>query len=329
MRFLVTGAAGFVGFHLCDRLLLDGHSVVGVDNFLTGRRDNVTQLLGRPGSAFIQHDVVEPFPFHEDLDGVFHLASLASPADFDDLAFEIIDANVLGTRQLLDLAERKNARFLFAGTSECYGDPDRDEQDEDYWGNVNPTGLRSPYDEAKRIGETITAAYHRLRGVDTRIVRIFNTYGPRMRLSDGRVIPNFITQAMNHEPITIYGDGLQTRSLCYVDDLVEGMIRVMLSPHVQPINLGTPNAISVRGLAEIIKAIIRSRSPIVHRAALTDDPRRRCPVIRRAETLIGWRPVVSLHDGLTRTIEDFRARCERNSADGLGDARAHARATKI
>ena len=306
MRLLVTGAAGFLGSHLVDRLLAEGHDVVGMDNFITGSRQNLAHLAGEPRFQFIEHDVSRYIEVEGALDGVLHFASPASPIDYLKLPIQTLKVGSLGTHNTLGLAKAKGARFFLASTSEVYGDPLVHPQPESYWGNVNPIGPRGVYDEAKRFAESITMAYHRYHGLDTRIVRIFNTYGPRMRPRDGRVVSNFIVQALLGEPLTIYGDGSQTRSFCYVSDLVEGLYRLFLSDRSDPTNLGNPREFTVGQLAELVKQLTGSQAPIVYEPLPTDDPRVRQPDIRIAREVLGWEPQVPLAEGLTRTIEHFR-----------------------
>jgi len=306
MRLLVTGAAGFLGSHLCDRLLALDHTVVGIDNLITGNPANLAHLDGHPGFRFVRQDVTRFIDVPAPLEGVLHFASPASPTDYLEYPIPTLKVGALGTHNALGLAKARGARFLLASTSEVYGDPLVHPQPETYWGNVNPVGPRGVYDEAKRFAEAITTAYHRYHGLDTRIVRIFNTYGPRMRPSDGRVVSNFIVQALRGEPLTVYGDGSQTRSFCYVDDLIDGIVRLFDKGTGDPTNLGNPHEFTVRQLAERVLAITGSRSPIVERPLPVDDPRVRRPDITRARALLGWEPRVPLDDGLRRTIEYFR-----------------------
>ena len=305
-RVLVTGGAGFLGSHLCENLLASGGEVICMDNLVTGRRENIAHLEDDERFTFVEHDVVAPFEVQGRLDAVLHFASPASPIDYLRLPVETLEVGSLGTSNALRLAERKGARFLLASTSETYGDPLVHPQPESYWGNVNPVGPRSVYDEAKRFAEATTMAYRRHRGVDTGIVRIFNTYGPRMRADDGRAIPTFIPQALRGEPITVAGDGRQTRSVCYVDDLVEGIIRLLLSPHPGPVNIGNPHELSVLELAETIRDLCGSESPVTFVPRPEDDPCIRRPDISLANELLDWAPSVGLTDGLNRTIEWFR-----------------------
>jgi dTDP-glucose 4,6-dehydratase len=306
VRILVTGAAGFLGSHLCDRLLRDGHQVLGMDNLLTGSLANLAHLGGNSNFAFVKHDVTNQIDVTGALDGVFHLASPASPIDYLALPIQTLKVGSLGTHKALGVAKAKRARFLLASTSEVYGDPLVHPQTEDYWGHVNPIGPRGVYDEAKRFAEAMTMAYHRHHGVDTRIVRIFNTYGPRMRALDGRVVSNFIVQALKGEPLTVYGDGSQTRSFCYVDDLIDGIVRLFERGDSDPTNVGNPDEFTVRQLAEHVLRLTGSRSTLVERPLPVDDPRQRRPDITRARTMLGWQPSVALEDGLRRTITHFK-----------------------
>jgi len=306
VRLLVTGAAGFLGSHLADRLLAEGHDVVGMDNFITGSERNLRHLAGHPRFRFVEHDVSRFIALDGPLEGVLHFASPASPIDYLKLPIQTLKVGSLGTHNSLGLAKSKGARFFLASTSEVYGDPLVHPQPESYWGNVNPIGPRGVYDEAKRFAESITMAYHRYHGLDTRIVRIFNTYGPRMRPRDGRVVSNFIVQALLGEPLTIYGDGSQTRSFCFVSDLIEGIYRLFLSDRVEPTNLGNPREFTVAQLAELVRQLTGSAAPIVFEPLPTDDPKVRQPDIRVARESLGWEPEVSLADGLTRTIAYFR-----------------------
>ena len=305
MRVLITGAAGFLGSHLCDRFLADGHSVVGLDNFVTGHRDNIAHFAREARFRFVEHDICAPTAVEGALDGVLHFASPASPVDYLELPLETLDVGSRGTRNGLELARSKGARFFMASTSEVYGDPLVHPQTEDYWGNVNPVGPRGVYDEAKRFSEALTTAYHTFHGLDTPIVRIFNTYGPRMRPRDGRVVSNFIVQAIGGEPLTVYGDGSQTRSFCYVSDEIEGIYRLFMRGDHRPTNVGNPHEFTVRQLAELVVELTGSTSPIVHEPLPTDDPKLRKPDITRARTTLGWEPVVEVREGLARTIEYF------------------------
>jgi dTDP-glucose 4,6-dehydratase len=305
-RVLITGGAGFIGSHLCERFLADGTDVICMDNFLTGSPDNIAHLFANPKFMFIQQDVTNYIYVKGPLDAILHFASPASPVDYLELPIQTLKVGSLGTHKALGLAKEKGARLLLASTSECYGDPLVHPQTEDYWGNVNPIGPRGVYDEAKRFAEAMTMAYHRTHGVATRIVRIFNTHGPRMRLRDGRVVPNFIAQALRHEPMTVYGDGSQTRSFCYVSDLVEGIVRLLHSDYSGPVNCGNPTEVTILRFAEVIRQLTGSRSEIVFRSLPEDDPKQRQPDITRARTLLGWEPKVGLEDGLRRTIDYFR-----------------------
>jgi len=313
MRILLTGAAGFLGSHLCDRFLAEGHTVVGMDNFVTGNRENLVHLVRNKDFTFIRHDVSETITVNGKLDAVLHFASPASPNPsspygYPNLPVETLKAGSLGTFNTLDLARGNQARFLFASTSEVYGDPLEHPQTETYWGHVDPVGLRSMYDEAKRFSEALIMAYFRSKGADTRIVRIFNTYGPRMRLDDGRVVPSFIQQALHNEPLTIYGDGLQTRSFCFVDDLVDGIYRLLLSDEHLPVNIGNPTETSILDFAEIINRLTGNTAGLDHHPdnRLGNDPQRRRPDISRARSLLGWEPKVDLEEGLIRTIASFK-----------------------
>jgi dTDP-glucose 4,6-dehydratase len=306
MRILVTGAAGFLGSHLCDRLLSEGHRVIGMDTYITGAPANLAHLQHQASFQFVRHDVTTFIETEGPLDGVLHFASPASPVDYLELPIQTLKVGSLGTHKALGLARAKGARFLLASTSEVYGDPLVHPQPESYWGNVNPVGPRGVYDEAKRFAEAMTMAYHRYHGLDTRVVRIFNTYGPRMRPHDGRVVSNFIIQALRGEPLTVYGDGSQTRSFCFVDDLIEGIVRLFERGDADPVNIGNPGEFTVRQLADRVLALTESRSEIVFRPLPTDDPRVRQPDISRARTLLGWEPRVPLDEGLTRTIAYFR-----------------------
>jgi dTDP-glucose 4,6-dehydratase len=306
-RALVTGAAGFIGSHLSEYLLDRGLSVIGMDNLATGQVGNIEHLTGR-NFVFVRHDVTNYVAIDGPLDFVFHFASPASPIDYLKLPIQTLKVGSLGTHNCLGLAKAKGARFLLASTSEVYGDPQVHPQREDYWGNVNPVGPRGVYDEAKRFAEAITMAYHRFHGVETRIVRIFNTYGPRMRVQDGRAIPAFMGQALRGEDVTVFGDGGQTRSLCYVSDLVDGIYRLMESATSDPVNIGNPHELTIRALAERIVALAGSPSRIVERPLPVDDPKVRQPDITRARTLLGWEPRVPLEEGLPRTLAYFRSK---------------------
>ena len=307
-RALVTGGAGFLGSHLCDRLLAEGFEVVCMDNLITGSLANIEHLFGRDGFIFVDHDVTNFIHVPGRLDVVLHFASPASPIDYLKLPIQTLKVGSLGTHKALGLAKSKNARFLLASTSECYGDPLVHPQPESYWGNVNPVGPRGVYDEAKRFAEAITMAYHRHHGLDTRIVRIFNTYGPRMRAGDGRVAPAFICQALAGEPLTVFGDGSQTRSFCYVDDLIEGIWRLLNSDHVEPVNIGNPSEMTVLQFAHEIIRLTGSASELVFRDLPVNDPKVRQPDISLARTILDWEPTVALEDGLATTIEFFADR---------------------
>ena len=304
MRVLITGGAGFVGSHLCDRLIADGHHVVCVDNLLTGSLRNIAHLQPNPAFRLIQHDITKPLELPEPVELILHFASPASPPDYLKHPIPTLKVGSLGTLNALGIAKAKGAKFLLASTSEVYGDPQVHPQPETYWGHVNPVGPRSVYDEAKRFAEALTMAYHRAHGVDTRIVRIFNTYGPRMRTNDGRAIPAFISQALRGEPLTVFGDGSQTRSLCYIDDLVEGMCRLMQAPVHEPVNLGNPDERTMLALAQLVVAQVKgTASRIEFRPLPADDPKQRKPDIARARQLLKWEPQVRLEEGLQRTIE--------------------------
>jgi UDP-glucuronate decarboxylase len=303
MKILVTGGAGFLGSHLCERLVRDGHDVICLDNFFTGRRKNVEDLLSNSAFEVVRHDVIQPILL--EVDRVYHLACPASPVHYQFNPVKTVKTNVMGTINMLGLTKRLKARLLHASTSEVYGDPDVHPQVEEYWGNVNPIGPRSCYDEGKRVAETLCFDYHRQHQVAVRVVRIFNTYGPRMLLDDGRVVSNFVLQALRGEDITLYGDGQQTRSFAYVDDLIEGFVRMMDSPHVGPINLGNPVEFTIRELAELVIELTGAKSSLVHRPLPADDPTRRRPDITKAKELLGWQPTVQLREGLARTIRYF------------------------
>jgi dTDP-glucose 4,6-dehydratase len=312
MRILISGGAGFLGSHLTDLLLSQGHEVVGVDNFITGKAENTKHLAGNPKYSFIKHDVVEPLKIDGQVDRIYHMASPASPMGYVKHQIATVKVNSQGTWNLLELALEKKSRFLMASTSECYGDPTVNPQKEEYWGNVNPIGMRSMYDEPKRFSEACTMAYHRERGADTRIIRIFNTYGPRMDPYDGRVVISFIRQALNNEPLTVFGEGKQTRSLCYVSDLVRGINLTMESDFHEPINLGNPDEITILDIAkEVLSLIPESKSKIVHQPMPPDDPRVRCPDITRARTILGWQPQVSRREGLKKMIDFYREQLTR------------------
>jgi dTDP-glucose 4,6-dehydratase len=315
MRILITGGAGFIGSHLCDYLLEQGHEVIAMDNLSTGSTDNIAHLAGRERFHFIHHDVTNYIYVEGTVDAVLHLASLPSPVDYLNFPIQTLKVGALGTHKALGLAKAKGARFLLASTSEVYGDPLVHPQTEEYWGNVNPVGPRGVYDESKRFAEALAVAYHRYHGVPTRIVRIFNTYGPRMRLDDGRVVPNFIRQALAGEPLTVYDRGTRTRSFCYVSDLVEGIVRLLLSDEVYPVNMGNPSEMTILEFAHTILRVTGSSSPIVfvhpEDERTQDDPMVRRPDIGKARQVLGWEPVVSLEEGLGKTVDWFRHRLAR------------------
>jgi len=307
-RAVVTGGAGFLGSHLCERLLDEGYEVVSVDNLITGSRPNLESLERRNGFTLLEQDVTKHLEIPGPVDAVLHFASPASPEDYLKYPIQTLKAGALGTHVTLGLAKAKGARYLLASTSEVYGDPLVNPQPEEYWGNVNPIGPRGVYDEAKRYAEAMTMAYHRAHGVDTRIARIFNTYGPRMRLNDGRAIPNFVYQALTGRPLTVYGDGSQTRSFCYVSDMIEGLWRLLKTGVAQPINLGNPKEMTILELAKKVRELVGSKDEIVFKPLPADDPKVRHPDITKAKTLLGWEPNVSLEDGLRETIAYFRGR---------------------
>ena len=306
MRILITGGVGFLGSHLGEFLLSKGHSVVSLDNLLTGNTSNVQRLMSNKDFRFIDHDVTKHIQIEDDIDYVLHFASPASPVDFLRYPIQILKVGALGTHNALGLGKAKNAKFLLASSSEVYGDPLQNPQKEEYWGNVNPIGPRGVYDEAKRFAEALTMAYHRQHKLDTRIARIFNTYGPRMRKDDGRVIPTFITQALNNEPLTVFGNGAQTRSFCYVSDLIQGIYQLMISDINEPINLGNPEEITVKELAQKVIESSGSKSRIAYEPLPPDDPKVRRPDISKASTLLHWKPGVTLDEGLRKTIEWFK-----------------------
>jgi dTDP-glucose 4,6-dehydratase len=308
---VVTGVAGFLGSHLADRLLAEGYHVVGIDNFLTGSRSNLEHLVREPRFELIVQDVTQYLEIQGPVDVVFHFASPASPIDYLELPIQTLKVGSLGTYRALGLAKAKQARFLLASTSECYGDPLVHPQSEDYWGNVNPIGPRGVYDEAKRFAEALTMAYHRVHRLCTHIARIFNTYGPRMRLRDGRVVPAFITQALSGKPLTVFGDGSQTRSFCYVSDLIEGVFRLAFSDYHEPVNLGNPEEMTIAEFAELILRLTGSSSPIVYEPLPVDDPKQRRPDITRARRILGWEPRVDLQTGIRWTVEWFQGRLEK------------------
>ena len=306
MRFLISGAAGFIGSHLCDRLLAEGHSVLALDNFITGQRKNLAHLSGNSNFEFQETDVCKHFNVAGTFDAVMHLASLASPVDYLKHPIETLETGSTATRNMLEIARDHHARFLLTSTSECYGDPTVHPQVETYWGNVNPVGPRSCYDESKRYAEAITMAFHRTFGVKTNIARIFNTYGPRMALNDGRVVPAFIDQALRFEPLTVFGEGQQTRSFCYVSDLVDGLYRLALSDERYPVNLGNPVEWTIRDFAEHIQKLMGTNMPLKFMPLPEDDPKQRRPDISKANAILGWKPKVALDEGLRSTIEYFR-----------------------
>ncbi|MFZ5919080.1 MAG: UDP-glucuronic acid decarboxylase family protein [Chloroflexota bacterium] len=312
MRILITGGAGFIGSHLCDRFLANDHHVIAMDNLSTGSIRNIAHLAGHERFHFIKHDVTHYIYVHGPLDAVLHLASLPSPVDYLNKPIQTLKVGALGTHNALGLALDKKARFLLASTSEVYGDPQVHPQPESYWGHVNPVGPRGVYDESKRFAEAMTMAYHRYHGVDTRIVRIFNTYGPRMRLDDGRVVPNFVRQALRGEPLTVYDEGSRTRSFCYVSDMVEGFVRLLHSSETGPVNLGNPHEMSILEFAQKVLQVTDSQSEIVFITPkderTQDDPMTRQPDISKAREVLGWEPVVPLEEGLRHTVEDFRTR---------------------
>ncbi len=306
MRVVVTGAAGFLGSHLCDCFVGKGHAVIGLDNLITGNTRNIEHLAGDEKFQFIKHDVTEYMYISGTVDAILHFASPASPVDYLEYPIQTLKVGALGTHKALGLAKEKKARFLLASSSEVYGDPLVHPQREDYWGNVNPTGPRGVYDEAKRFGEAMTFAYHRTHGVDTKIARIFNTYGPRMRSGDGRVVPNFITQALSGKPLTVYGDGTQTRSFCYVSDLIEGIYRLLISETNEPVNLGNPVEMTIIDFARKVLDLTASKSDIVFERLPVDDPKVRQPDIGRAREILEWQPGVQVKEGLKSTIEYFK-----------------------
>jgi dTDP-glucose 4,6-dehydratase len=307
LHHLVSGAAGFIGSHLCDRLLADGHHVTGLDNLITGSRRNLAHLDENSHFRFLDYDVTKPIGLPGSFDQVWHLASLASPKEYLAHPIDTLESGSTGTRNMLEVARRDGARFLLSSTSECYGDPLEHPQAETYWGHVNPVGIRSCYDESKRYAEALTMAYHRYHGTRSNIARIFNTYGPRMALKDGRVVPAFLDQALRGEPLTVYGDGLQTRSFCYVADLVEGLVRLGSSEEHEPVNLGNPVELTILEFADRIRRLMGANLELVFRPLPEDDPRKRRPDISKAKRILGWEPKVSLEDGLRKTVEYFRS----------------------
>jgi UDP-glucuronate decarboxylase len=306
MRILVTGGAGFIGSHLIDRLMAQDHEVICLDNFYTGHKRNILKWLGHPNFEMLRHDITEPIRL--EVDQIYHLACPASPVHYQYNPVKTIKTNVMGTLNMLGLAKRVKARFLLSSTSEVYGDPEIHPQSEDYRGNVNPIGPRSCYDEGKRVAETLAFDYHRQNNVDIRVARIFNTYGSRMLENDGRVVSNFVVQSLKGQPLTVYGDGSQTRSFCYVSDLVEGLMRLMNGEHTGPINLGNPDEYTILELAQAVQKMVNPDAEIIFKALPQDDPRRRRPDITKAKTLLGWQPTVPLQEGLKLTIDDFRDR---------------------
>ena len=312
MRILVTGGAGFIGSHLIDRLMVQGHEVLCLDNFYTGHKRNIVKWLDHPYFELIRHDITEPIRL--EVDRVYHLACPASPVHYQHNPVKTIKTNVMGTLNMLGLAKRVKARFLLASTSEVYGDPSVHPQPEEYRGNVNCIGIRSCYDEGKRVAETLAFDYHRQNNVDIRVARIFNTYGPRMLENDGRVVSNFVAQALSRVPLTVYGDGLQTRSFCYVSDLVEGLMRLMNGEHIGPINLGNPGEYTILELAKTIQEMVNPDAELVFKPLPQDDPKQRQPDITRAKTWLGWEPTIPLEEGLKITIEDFRERLENKKS---------------
>jgi dTDP-glucose 4,6-dehydratase len=310
MRTVITGGAGFVGSHLCDRFLANGHEVICVDNLITGTFGNVEHLRGQPGFTFLRHDISHPLEIDQPIDNILHFASPASPVDYLRHPIQTLKVGSLGTHNTLGLAKLHKARYLLASTSEVYGDPEVHPQREDYWGHVNPIGVRGVYDEAKRFAEAMVMAYHRSHGVNTHIVRIFNTFGERMRLDDGRVLPNFMGQALRGEPLTVFGDGSQTRSFCYVSDLVDGIERLLFTNFHEPVNLGNPDEVTILEFAQEIISLTGSKSQVEYKPLPQDDPRVRKPDIERARRLLGWEPHVNRHDGLKRTLEFFQGKLQ-------------------
>ncbi len=308
MHIIVAGGAGFIGSHMCDRLLAEGHSVIALDNFLTGASENLAHLNGGGRFRFLRHDIVRPIEIDGPVDAVINMASPASPKDYLEYPIETLEVGSMGTKNMLDLARKHNARFLLTSTSECYGDPHVHPQVETYWGNVNPVGPRSCYDESKRFAEALTMAYHRKHGLRTSIARIFNTYGPRMKLDDGRVVPAFLDQALRGAPMTVFGDGSQTRSFCYVSDMVDGLYRLMQSDERYPVNLGNPLELTIREFAERIKGLTGAKSEIEYQQLPEDDPKQRRPDIGKARRVLGWEPKVGLEEGLRETVAYFRKR---------------------
>lgn len=320
LRNIISGAAGFIGSHLCDRLLEEGDSVVAVDNLITGHRENIQHLLSNPAFQFIEHDVSKTIEIESRFDRVFHLASLASPVDYLNHPIETLDVGSAGTRNMLELAKRDGAKFLLTSTSECYGDPLEHPQKETYWGNVNPVGLRSCYDESKRYAEALTMAYHRTHGIHTTIARIFNTYGPRMALNDGRVVPAFLDQALRGDDLTVFGNGSQTRSFCYVSDLVQGLLLLIESDETLPVNLGNPIEMTILDFANYIRDRVGNNAGIKFQPLPSDDPKIRRPDIAKAKRVLNWEPEIDLATGIGRTVEYFRNRM-------AGESAAHGRLT--
>lgn len=311
-RYLVSGGAGFIGSHLCEALIADDCEVIAVDNFITGSPENVKELLRNSRFNLIEQDIIHPLKISGNLAGIFHMASPASPVDYAKLPIETLHVGAIGSDNILKLALEKKCRILVASTSEVYGDPLQHPQEEKYWGNVNPIGPRGCYDESKRYMEALTMAYHRVHGLPTRIVRIFNTYGPRMRVNDGRVVPNFCMQALANEPVTVYGDGSQTRSFCYVSDLVDGLMKALQSDYPQPINLGNPIEMSINQFAKRIIELCHSQSTLEYRSLPTDDPKTRRPDISLANRILDWQPRVDLETGLRKTVEFFKDKSQRS-----------------
>jgi UDP-glucuronate decarboxylase len=315
MRILVTGGAGFLGSHLVDRLMANGDEVICLDNLYTGNKQNILKWFDRPNFEFIRHDITEPIRL--EVDQIYHLACPASPVHYQSNPIKTVKTSVLGTMNMLGLAKRVKAKFFLASTSEVYGDPDVHPQREDYWGNVNPIGIRACYDEGKRIAETLTYDYHRQHNLDVRVVRIFNTYGPRMLENDGRVVSNFIAQALARNPLTIYGDGSQTRSFCYASDLIEGFIKLMASDYIYPVNIGNPGEYTILELASAVKEMINPGSELIFKPLPSDAPRRRRPDISKANALLDWEPKISLEEGLKSTIDYF---CQRRKSHSLSNS---------
>jgi dTDP-glucose 4,6-dehydratase len=317
LRYVISGGAGFIGSHMCEYLLDKGHSVLALDNLITGSDENVVHLRGNPNFEFQQVDVTSMVKVDGAVDSVMHMASLASPKDYLDHPIETLESGSTGTRNMLDLARQHNASFLITSTSECYGDPLEHPQKESYWGNVNPVGLRSCYDESKRYAEALTMAYHRTYGVKTNIARIFNTYGPRMQLKDGRVVPAFLDQVLNGEPLTVFGSGSQTRSFCYVSDLVHGLFLLSQSDERYPVNLGNPREMTILEFADCIQKVSGATAPIDFKPLPEDDPKRRQPDITKARSLLGWEPKIALEDGIRETLEYFRGKLARTATPTL------------